>query len=160
MALFGTTPRRQSALRPTLSTMCGSIGIALFIAAVPLFGCGSSVQEPETVASDQRAVAKVLESYEAALRAGRSDRICGELFAKELAETVKSPGGCERFVSEATPRSEELDLTVENVTIDGTTATAEFTATGTVDGAQIPPGGTASAVLVKQEDSWRIIRLP
>lgn len=134
--------------------------VLLCLAPLGVVACGGSEPDPQVVARDEKAVTEVLEDYGAALKARRYDEACTELFAPEFAEKFESAGGCERFLSEGTPEVNELDeLMVTDVTVDGDTASAQFTASGSVGGTQVPPGGTAKASLARQGTTWRITAL-
>lgn len=121
-----------------------------------LTACGGSDADPATVVRDRREVTQVIEDYGTALKAGRTDKICTDLFAPDFVAKFEPIGGCERFLSEGTPKTEDVELSVEDVTIDGMSATADFSATGQAGGVQIPPGGTATATLAKDGERWRI----
>ena len=108
---------------------------------------------------DRSEVTAVVEDYGDALREGRTEEICTELFAAEYAQQAEPAGGCERFIKEGTPNAKDFELNVEAVTVDGDAASVRFTASGKVGGAQVPPGVTATARLVRHDDGWRIAAL-
>lgn len=129
--------------------------IALALLASGVGACGGS--DAEDTAADEQRVTEVLTAYGAALEGGRSDEICTELFAPVLVEELESMGGCEQVLGQA-PEPDAFGLSVDEVTVEGTTATAEVTVTGaaTAGSEGGPDEAQGSVTLLKEGETWRI----
>lgn len=131
------------------------LAIALVLLVLPAGACGGS--DAEDTAADEQRVTEVLTAYGAAVEGGRADEICTELFAPALVEELESMGGCEQAFGEA-PAPDSFGLSVDEVTIEGTTATAQVTVTGAaMPGSQGAPEEVQGTVtLLKEGEDWRI----
>ncbi len=133
-------------------------------ATAALAGCGGDDEEaakpapaPAATAAagsrDERAVAKTLERYAAAVRAGDARMICTELLDPAVLETVQEAGGdCERDliakrIAEGGP---SYELTVSSIEVTGDRATARTRAVER-DGPR-----TVVQPLVRAGGGWRL----
>ena len=99
--------------------------LALFLATGA--GCGATGDGAAELSGEEARVAQVVEDLEEAAREGEERRICRQLLFAELARRA---GDCNRAVSEALDASDLSALAVENVDIQGSSATARV-ASGT-----------------------------
>lgn len=129
--------------------------VAVLLLAAAIGACGGS--DEEEIAAEQQRVTEVLTAYGAAVEGGRADEVCAELFAPSLVEELEAMGGCEEALGEA-PAPDSFGLSVDEVTIDGTTATAQVTVTGAaMPGAEgEPEEAQGSVTLLKEGEEWRI----
>jgi hypothetical protein len=103
---------------------------ALVLAALLLSSCGSAA--PRDSAKDfsgaERDVATAVEDVETAARKDDADALCTRLLSDSLLATLKQQGtNCKTAVREAFKDADSVDLTVEDVTISGTKASAKVT---------------------------------
>ena len=130
--------------------------LLLCVLSLALTACGGAT--PRDSAKDfkgaERAVAAAVENLETAARDNDSAKACTKLFATRLLSTIRTRGQtCTAAVKDAFKDADALDLTVEDVTIDGTTASAKVTS-GTGSNKQ-----TATLELEKAGAAWRISSL-
>ena len=116
-----------------------------------LAGCGASADDS---ASDfqgaEKEVAQTIEDLEEAATEDEPRRICEALLASEVADGIED---CPKAVEKAVDEADTFTLTVEDVTVKGTNATA-----------RVETGDDEEAIetitLVKESDGWRISALP
>lgn len=123
--------------------------------ALTLTACGA---EPRDSAKEfrgaERAVAEAVEDLESAARKDDSEVVCTKLFAERLLATLRERRtDCEDAVKDAFSDADAMDLSVEEVTITGTTATVKVTS-GTGDAKR-----DDTLQLEKSGASWRISSL-
>jgi copper chaperone CopZ len=126
------------------------------VLAVALAGCaGTTTNSSSKFKGDQAAVAKVMENLETYSQPGRSDpsKVCDQLLTTDLQHKLAARGtSCKDTVNTALRNADAYQLTVQNVAINGTRATAQVKVdTGKKDRVQ-------SVGLEKQAGSWRIYR--
>jgi hypothetical protein len=100
--------------------------ITLAVAALALAGCTAQTQ---TSAGDfqgaERDVAAVVDDISGAARSGDADKLCNDIFTKELADRFKAGAStCIDQVQDAMRDSNDFDIEVQDVTVTGDTATA------------------------------------
>ena len=120
-----------------------------------LTACGAAPRDSaKEFKGAERAVAAAVEDLESAARENDSGVVCTKLLAERLLATLEEQGtNCATAVKEAFKDADSTDLTVEDVTISGTTASAKVTS-GT--------GGektTDTLELEKAGADWRISSL-
>jgi hypothetical protein len=128
-------------------------GLALLVVALGLSSCTGAA--PRDSAQDfkgaERAVAKTVEDLEDAARNRDDDRACTKLLSDSLLAAAKDEGiVCKTAVDDAFHDASSLDLTVEDVSISGDTATAKVTS-GSGDDEK-----TDTLVLEKAGAGWKI----
>ena len=104
--------------------------LALCVLALALSACGSSTprDSAEEFQGAERAVAAAVEAMETAARDDDARELCTKLFSERLLSALKAQGtNCTTAVREAFDDASSKDLTVEDVTISGDTATAKVT---------------------------------
>lgn len=98
--------------------------------AVVLAGCGAAERDSANEFQGQEAaVARVIENLEAAARANEPDRVCDDLLDDRLLAALREQGtNCRRGTEDAFEDADSFDLTVDDVTISGESATAKLSA--------------------------------
>lgn len=104
--------------------------VALCLLALVVTGCGTATSDSaKSFKGDQQKVAAVVEALEKAARDNKPDTVCTKLLtAKLLAAIVAQGTNCKTGTKEAFEDADSFDLTVKNVTISGTNATAKVSA--------------------------------
>jgi hypothetical protein len=127
--------------------------VLLLTAAVA--GCGSQSQSSSADKfknADQKAVAQKIEDLESAGKRGKADDICSDILAKSLVHQLDSAGtSCGSEMKKAIDDANEFNLTVEKVTVNGDTATAEVK--------QGDKGPTETMQFTKENGQWRATAL-
>ncbi len=104
--------------------------IAVCLLALLLSGCGSAAprNSAERFSGAERAVAAAVEGVEEAASEDDADRLCTKLLSEKLLATLEEQGtSCTTAVRDAFKDASSKDLTVDDVTISGDTATAKVT---------------------------------
>jgi hypothetical protein len=98
--------------------------LALFVT-----GCGATKQDStKQFKGEEQKVASVVEQIEKAARDNKPDSVCAKLFTKNRLDIIKTLGtNCKTGVKDAFKDADSFDLTVDDVTISGDTATAKVT---------------------------------
>ena len=123
------------------------------LALVALAGCGEGASSAGDFEGREREVAEVLEDLQETARSGDEQRVC-RLLARSLLERLEQRGlSCPRAVSAALDDADTFDLTVRQVRVSGSTATARVAATSGED------APTDSVRLVREGANWRIASL-
>ena len=125
-----------------------SLAIAL-LAALAVAGCGAG-SSGGSFEGEEEQVAQVFEDLaEAGREADGERRVCRQLLAREL---VSEFDDCNAEVDDALKAADNFDLTVEDVTVNGTSATAT-----------VQPGRDAdderTVTLAKEGDAWKLADL-
>ncbi|HWC26671.1 MAG TPA: nuclear transport factor 2 family protein [Solirubrobacteraceae bacterium] len=130
--------------------------LAPCLLALALAACGGaaprdSAQEFEGA---ERAVAATIEGVEDAARDDDPEQLCTRLLSEELLATLERQGtNCRTAVKDAFDDADSYELTVEDVSISGDTATAKVTSgTGSAE-------KTDTLQLEKAGGGWRISAL-
>lgn len=126
--------------------------LVLCLLALTLTACGAAARDSaEEFTGEQAAVAAAVEDLESAARDNDSGETCTKLFTAGLLAAIK--GNCETAVEDAFKDADSVDLTVEQVSINGTKATAKVTSgTGSNE-------TTETLTLEKVGAAWRISSL-
>ena len=124
------------------------------VVAIALAGCTGQTTTKDSSGKfrgDQRLVANTVEDFESAASKGDQDQICRDLLAKALVGQFAQHGGtCEKAVDGALKDTDSFGLTVEKVSITGSTAVARVKADrGKHDVLR-------TLTLVKEGPGWRI----
>ena len=127
----------------------------LLLATAVLAGCGDEEAAAPAAggSAQERAVARALERYAAAVRAGDAHAICAELLDPAVLETVERAGGdCERdlIAERIADGGPGYRLTVRSIDVTGDRATARIRA--------VERDGSRSVVqpLVRAGGGWRL----
>lgn len=130
--------------------------VALSLCVVTLSACGSAAprDSAEEFKGQERAVAAAVEGMEDAARKNEPERLCTRLLSDRLLATLEEQGtNCTTAVRDAFKDASSKDLTVDDVTISGNTATAKVTSGS---GSQEK---TDTLELEKAGAAWRISSL-
>ena len=98
----------------------------LCLLALAVAGCGAAPRDSaQDFKGEQRAVAAVVERLEAAGRDDKPDVVCTQLLSSKLLAAVRAQGtNCKTGVGESFRDADSFDITVKDVVIRGTHATA------------------------------------
>jgi hypothetical protein len=99
----------------------------LCLLVLVLAGCGAAPRDSaQDFKGEQRAVAAVVERLEAAGRDDKPDVVCTQLLSSKLLAAVRAQGtNCKTGVGESFRDADSFDITVKDVVIRGTHATAQ-----------------------------------
>ena len=130
------------------------VALALLLTAA-VAGCGTQSQSSSADKfknADQKAVAQQIEDLESAGKRGKADDICSDILAKSLVAQLDRAGtSCGSEMKKAIDDANEFNLTVEKVTVNGATATAEVK--------QGDKGPTETMQFTKENGQWRATAL-
>ncbi len=103
--------------------------LLLCLLALSLAACGAAPRDSaKEFKGAERAVAATVEDLESAARENDSDVVCTKLLAQRLLATLEAQGTtCATAVKQAFEDADSMDLTVDEVTISGTKASAKVT---------------------------------
>jgi hypothetical protein len=152
---YATAPYRYAARR-----MRTVAGLSL-IAALALAGCaGQSSNEDSSsdFSGEQRAVASVVEDLQSAAEDSDERKICSDLIVAELRDAIAESGNaatCVAAMEGALKDTDQSDLTVRRVTVNGNEATAVVRAKLSDDADR-----DESIELRKVAGAWKISQLP
>lgn len=120
-----------------------------------LAGCGAASQDSaKEFKGEERVVAVAVEDLEDAARRDQPQLICERLLARSLVARLRRAGtNCRTAVNEALEDADAFDLTAEDVTIRGTSATVRVTSgTGSDE-------KTDTLLLEREGRAWKIASL-
>jgi hypothetical protein len=125
---------------------------ALCLVVLALAGCGAAPRDSaKDFTGDKRAVATVVERLESAARDDRPDVVCKQLLSSKLLDVLRKQGtDCVTGVKEAFRDADTIDLTVDDVVIRGTHATAKVSYRRGSD------DRTATLALDREGPAWKI----
>jgi hypothetical protein len=102
--------------------------LALCLVTVAVSGCGAAAprDSAEEFSGEKRAVAAAIEAMETAARDNDTKRLCRRLLTPRLQAAVKEAGtDCVTAIRDSFKDAGSKDLTVDDVSISGNTATAK-----------------------------------
>jgi len=96
------------------------------VLAVLAYGCTGSPSSAGDFEGEEKRVAEVVEQLESAGETGDAAEICDDVLSRELREQIQEAGSsCEQELDKAISDADDFDLDVEDVTIQGDSATAK-----------------------------------
>lgn len=103
--------------------------VLLSVLALAVAGCGGAASDSaKEFTGEEAKVAAVIERIEKAARDDDADAVCETLLTEARLALVKQLGtNCKTGVKDAFEDADSFDLTVDDVTIDGASATAKVT---------------------------------
>ena len=129
------------------------VTLPLLLAALAA-GCGGTPSSAGDFEGEERRVAEAVEQLQSSGEARKAAEVCDEVFARALREAVAAPGStCETEMEKALGDADDFALEVEDVTVDGTRATARVRALG-AEGRQV-----RTLELVREGADWRVASL-
>jgi len=98
----------------------------LFVLAALASGCAGSSSSAGDFTGEEKKVAELVEKLQTAGETGDAGTICDEVVAKELRDQIQEAGStCEQELEKAIKDADDFELDVEDVTIQGNSATAK-----------------------------------
>ena len=127
---------------------------AALLAALALAGCGAEA-EPSSVEKfqgEERAVAQKVEDLQDAGEGRNPEDICSDILASSLVQQLEAAGvKCADEMEKAIDDADDYDLQVQDVTVSGSTATAEVR--------RGDDGPTETMEFTKENGQWRATSL-
>ena len=137
-------------LRGRRSPVAALLPAALLLAA--LSGCGTvPTKTSTTFTGESAAVAQAINTFQSAAQSRDTSKLCNQVLAPALVAKLKdSGGGCTHVVGNQLNTVENYDLTIESITVNGTSAQARVKT--------ISAGKTHfdTLLLTKVGNSWRL----
>jgi hypothetical protein len=100
--------------------------LVAFLLAAVVSGCGATTDSSGDFQGEEKRVADQVEKLQSAGQAGDAKEICDEVLARSLREQIAAEGStCQTQLDLALDDADDFDLSVEDVTVDGNTATAK-----------------------------------
>ena len=133
-----------------------SLALALLLPALAVAGCTSSSKDSSgDFQGEQQAVAKAVEDLQKAGRAKDAEEICQKRLAPALVKSIAAAAkdDCQSAVDDALDDADTFELTVQKVTVDGTTAVA------TVKSEAGDQDRVDRLELVKDRGAWKVATL-
>jgi hypothetical protein len=101
------------------------LAVPLLLAALAS-GCTGGSSSAGGFEGEEKQVAEVVEELQSAGEAGDAGAICEDVLARQLREQIQEAGAsCEQEIEQALKDADDFDLEVEDVTIQGNSATAK-----------------------------------
>ena len=101
------------------------LALPLALAALAA-GCNGGASSASDFEGEEKKVADKVEKLETAGKAGDAKEICTEVLAKSVSDQIAQAGSsCEEELDKAIKDADDFSLDVEDVTINGDTATAK-----------------------------------
>ena len=128
--------------------------LAATLLAAALAGCGGTAESGPEFAGEEKLVADQVAKLQEAGEAGDAKEICDEVLARSLREEIAAEGStCQTELDKALKDSDDFELTVEDVAIDGTTATVK------VRGRERDAERVRTFEFVREGSNWRAASL-
>jgi hypothetical protein len=123
--------------------------------AAALAGCGQEQSSTSDFEGTEKAVAQVVEDLQSAAQGRKPAEICNDLLTRELADQLKvGDGDCVDEMEKVAGDAEDFQLEVTDVTVTGTTATAQVKGRKGGDA-----DGTTTFRLTREDGDWRLADL-
>jgi hypothetical protein len=127
---------------------------AALLAALALAGCGAEA-EPSSVEKfqgEERAVAQKVEDLQEAGEGRNPEDICSDILASSLVQQLEAAGvKCADEMEKAIDDADDYDLQVQDVTVSGSTATAQVR--------RGDDGPTETMEFTQEDGQWRATSL-
>ena len=126
--------------------------VLLSVLALAATGCGGATRDStKEFEGEEQKVAAVVEQIEKAARADDPDTVCERIFTADRLKVLEDQGtNCKTGVKDSFKDADSFDITVDDVTITGDTATARITS-GTGSKKK-----TDTLSLKRQGTAWRV----
>lgn len=127
---------------------------ALLVLAALVSGCTGSASSAGDFEGEEKRVAEVVEQLQSAGETGDAAEICDDVLAKQLRDQIQEAGStCEQELEQAITDADDFELDVEDVTIQGNTASAR------VKGRDRGEERVREFEFVREGQSWRATSL-
>jgi hypothetical protein len=101
------------------------LAVPLVLAALAA-GCAGGASSSSDFQGEEKKVADQIEKLETAGKSGNAEEICTDVLAKSVSDQIAQAGSsCEEELDKAIKDADDFSLDVEDVTINGNTATAK-----------------------------------
>jgi hypothetical protein len=125
-----------------------------FLLAALASACNGSSSSAGDFEGEEKKVAEVVEKLQSAGETGDAGAICADVLARRLREQIQEAGStCEQELEKAIKDADDFDLDVEDVTIQGNSATAK------VKGQDQGEERVRDFEFVREGDEWRATSL-
>ena len=128
-----------------------AIALPLCALALALGGCGTATSTT-AFKGEQHEVAQAVANFQSAASAGEGSKICDDYLSKAIVAALGGHSGCESAIKHQLAQVDNLELTIETVTLgkDGRSAT--------VGGKSIDYGKNKlqDLALVKEGGAWKL----
>src|SRR5215211_2959199 len=123
--------------------------------AAAVAGCGQAASSAGDFKGGEKDVAEVIEELQTAAQSRKPEDICSDVLSRKLADRLKTADGdCVDTMEKVAGDADDFELDVTDVTITGTTATAEVEARrGDSENA------TTTFALAREDGKWRLTDL-
>ena len=122
------------------------------ILVLALTGCSQQETSANDFKGDEKAVAEAVEDLQTNAQNRKPAEICSDDLTKTLADSLKSQGNdCTSEMEKITRDADDFQLDVTDVTINGTTATAQVKTRRGDD-----KDATTTVTLEKEGGDWRL----
>ena len=122
------------------------------VVAAALAGCGQEQSSTADFEGTEKAVAQVVEDLQAAAQERKPAEICNDLITKQLADSLKAGSAdCVDEMEKVAGDADDFQLEVTDVTVTGTTATAQVKARKGGD-----EDATTTFRLTREDGDWRL----
>jgi hypothetical protein len=102
-----------------------AVSLIALLLALAAAGCTADNNSASNFKGTEGEVAKAIDDLGSAAKRKNEAKICDDLLTKELAASLKSTGtDCATEISDAIADSDDYDLTVKDVAVNGPAATA------------------------------------
>jgi len=125
--------------------------LATSACALALAGCGSSTSTSSFKGVEHEA-AQAVASLQSHASSGEGDKICKEDLAKPIVERLGGVKGCESAIKKQLAQIDNLEATIESVTV----APAGTSATAHVKSTRYGKSTVSDVSLVKEGGSWKV----
>ena len=128
--------------------------LAVLLGVLALAGCGAEAEESsvEKFQGEERAVAQKVEDLQEAGEGRNPEDICSEILARSLVQQLEAAGAdCAQEMEKAIEDADDYALDVTDVSISGSTATAEVR--------RGEDGPTESMEFTRENGQWRATSL-
>ena len=128
--------------------------LPVLLAALALAGCGAETQQSsaEKFQGEERAVAQKVEDLQEAGEGREPEDICSNILASSLVQQLEAANvKCADEMEKAIDDADDFDLQVQDVTVSGSTASAEVR--------RGDDGPTETMEFTKENGQWRATSL-
>lgn len=118
---------------------------------VGLAACGGSVSTG-SFKGEEHEVAQTIANLQTHATAGDQAKVCSEDLAASVVSRLGGTAACEHAIKSQLTETDNLEVSVDSVTIDTATKTATAKVTSTYSGKR----GPGTMTLVKEGDRWKV----